>query len=88
MKNGTHTTRAGVLVTGKMLEHWEDMGMSEAEIGERLGISRMGVYKIRKKLGVPVRFRSDKGRARKPEDEKREARNAYMRGYYRRKKEK
>jgi len=74
MQNGTE-------ITGKMLNHWEDMGKSEVEIGELLGITRAHLWKIRKRIGCRVRFRSDKGVLRVDPDEKRERWNAYMSEY-------
>jgi len=74
----------GTLLTSKMLDMWEDMGKSEDDIGRLLGITRQGLWKIRRRMGCPVRFRSDRGVERKSIDEKRANWNKYMRNWRKR----
>ena len=38
--------------------------MSEEKIAQYLGITRKALWKIRKKMGWPQKFRSDKGKPR------------------------
>ena len=78
----SYITRGGIEITGKMLNHYEDMGLSEVEIGKKFNLNRLQLYRIRKKLGFPVRFRSDKGVERVDRETKRKNWNAYMRRYY------
>jgi len=49
-------------ITVKDLEKME--GMSEDSIAFHFGITRMGLYKIRKRLSCPKKHRSDKGKKR------------------------
>ena len=74
--------KSGIEITGKMLNHWEDMGLSESDIALKLGLSRCGLYKIRKRMGCLVRFRSDRGVDRVSPEDRRIRRNEYMRKYY------
>jgi len=74
----------GTLLTSKMLDMWEDMGKSEEGIGKLLGITRQGLWKIRKVMECPVRFRSDRGIERKSIEEKRANWNEYMRNWRKR----
>ena len=57
----------GKEVTADQLDQCEKEGMSEAEIAEYLGSSRMGLWKVRVRLGHPQWRRSDKGKRRVPE---------------------
>lgn len=59
-----YTTRRGAEITCEELEALEDAGLSEEEIARVYGITRQGLWKIRKKLGFRVRFRSDRGKSR------------------------
>lgn len=54
----------GFLITREYLDNLEAFGLSEQEIAMELGISRRGLYKIRKKMGWPQLERSDKGSKR------------------------
>jgi len=74
MKNGTKVTHA-------MLIGWENSMMSEVEISGFLGISRSGLYSIRKNMGWDVRFRSDRGKPRVDPEDKRRRWNEYMKAY-------
>jgi hypothetical protein len=69
------------IVTKKYLNECESIGMSEDEIAKSLGISRVGLWKIRKKIGCMQTVRSDKGKIRVAVEEKIKRRNAYMRQY-------
>lgn len=65
------------------IDYLEQQGKSEAEIAKEIGLSRMGLYNLRKRKSWPKkRGRSDKGRPRKSPEEKREAFNRYQREYY------
>ena len=79
-----YTMSNGTVITGKMLEMWEDMGKSESDIGIVLGISRRGLWKIRVKMGCRTRYRSDRGVDRKSMEEKCANWNAYMRNWRKR----
>ena len=58
--------KTGQVVTKDLLyDLGEDQKMSEAEIALLIGISRMGLYKIRKKMDWQKLNRSDKGQPRK-----------------------
>lgn len=80
----SYKLRSGREITVKMLHHWEDTGHSEKEIAYILGISRYMLYKIRKKMCAPVRFRSDRGKVRVDPEDRRLRWNAYMREYRKR----
>jgi len=79
-----YKTVRGVVITEKMLRHYEDISLGETKISEKLGLSRMGLWKIRKKMGVIRRHRCDKGILRKDPEEIRLARNKYHREYRKR----
>lgn len=53
--------RGGRIVTKSEIDELERSGWSEEDIAYELGISRMSLFKIRKKMGWPQRERSDKG---------------------------
>ena len=63
------------------LDHLESEGKSEQEIADFIGMSRMGLYKLRKRKGWPQKERSDKGKPRKDPESRRLRKNAYMREY-------
>lgn len=75
--------RNGVEITAEELRGYENTGMSEAAIAEKIGVSRMSLYTARKVLKCPVRFRSDRGKERKSLDDRRARKAAYMREYRR-----
>lgn len=56
--------RNGKEVTAEMLDGWEYIGLSEAEIAIKLDISHMGLWKVRRRLGCKQKVRSDKGKRR------------------------
>ena len=57
--------RNGVDVDCALLDRLElSGGHSEVEIAGILGISRMGLWKVRRRLGCPQKVRSDKGKVR------------------------
>jgi biotin operon repressor len=56
--------RNGISVDEWMLDRMERDGMSEEKIAGVLGISRMGLWKVRKRLNCPQKTRSDKGKKR------------------------
>ena len=60
-----YITRSGIEITEGMLRLSEKAGKSEEEIAKEYGITRMGLYKIRKKMDWPDSGRSDKGKRRK-----------------------
>lgn len=66
------------------MDEMEAAGMSESEIAGNYGISRMALWKLRRKMGWPQLSRSDKGKigSRVPEEEQRQKRRAYMRELY------
>lgn len=74
-----YTTRRGAEITCEELEALEDAGLSEEEIARVYGITRQGLWKIRKKLGFRVRFRSDRGKSRVDAEKKRLRWNKYQR---------
>ena len=49
-------------MTQEILDDMELRGMTEEDIAWHFEISRMGLYKKRKRMGWPQRSRSDKGR--------------------------
>ena len=55
-------------------------GLSEQQIADYLGCTRMGLYKYRKRSGIAQEQRSDKGTG-KTMDELKADRNAYMKKY-------
>ena len=74
--------RNGYEVTSEMLDAAELNSLSEDEIADSFEISRMGLWKVRKRLGCPQKVRSDKGKNRVeplPEILAKERRNKYMR---------
>ena len=73
-RNGNEISREGLDILHKS-------GVSEDEIAERLGISRMGLWKVRKKLGWELVGRCDRGIPRKTAEEKRVNWNKYMKQY-------
>ena len=77
-----YTLKNGMIINKHFIRNLEHSGLSEAEIASDLGISRQWLYRIRKRLGIPDRGRSDRGVSRKSDKEKRESRNSYMRGRY------
>ena len=56
--------KTGIIVTGVSLDEFEEVGMSEERISNRLGISRQMLHRIRIKLGCMQKVRSDKGKKR------------------------
>ena len=77
----TYNMKNGFKLTRSYLDELEQQGLSELEIADRLGITRMGLFKIRRKMNWPQRMRSDKGKYRVDPEVQRERRNAYMREY-------
>ena len=73
--------RNGTVVTKVFLK--EHQGKSEVEIAGILGISRNGLWKLRKRMGYPDTGRSDKGVLRVSLEDQKERRNAYHREYNR-----
>lgn len=73
--------RNGKYVDCDLLDSYEDRGLSEQEIAGCLGISRMGLWKVRKRLGCFQKVRSDKGKERKSLVERVEGYRRYMREY-------
>jgi hypothetical protein len=73
--------RNGVEISQELLNAYEVRGFSESAIADELGITRMGLYKVRRKAGWPQAVRSDKGIDRKPLSEKKEGWAYYMREY-------
>jgi hypothetical protein len=73
--------RNGYEIRVEDLNDMELKGMSETQIAEFYEISRMNLYKIRRKMGWKQLSRSDKGVERKSKEEKRKNWNKYMREY-------
>lgn len=77
------------MMTYEYLCELERSGKSEAEIASDIGMSRYGLYKLRKRNGwSKVCGRSDKGKARVDPELSRLKRNAYMREYQRKNRQK
>lgn len=80
----------GKVIHDYILRRYEGEGRSEAEIADIYDISRMGLYKVRVRMGCRDGGRSDIGMLRdgRTIEEKRERINAYHRDYYYRNKSK
>ncbi len=65
LKNGTK-------VDAEYLDNLESCGFSEEKIASILHISRMGLWKVRKRLNCKQKSRSDKGILKKEPKEKKE----------------
>jgi len=60
-----YKTRKGFVLSITILNTLEQAGLSESAIAAKCGLSRMGLYKIRKRMGWQQLERSDKGGLRK-----------------------
>lgn len=75
LKNGKEVNR-------KLLACYEALGFKESEIAFILGITRMGLWKVRQRLNCPQLSRSDRGLYRNGDS--REQRRAKQREYSKR----
>ena len=73
----------GLIISQTELDQLEAAGLSEEEIAFKFKITRMALYKIRKKMDWPIHFRSDKGKkgVRVSLENQRLNRNEYHREY-------
>jgi len=81
-----YKTSKGVEISGQVLVAMKSRGLSESDIACEFNISRMQLYRIRKKNNWLVTNRSTRGQVRVPDNEKRARKNAYMADYYQRNK--
>ena len=80
----TYKLKNGKEITYNLLKEYEYIHkFSEGQIADKLGISRMGLYRIRRKMRWPQVVRSDKDTVRVDPEDARLRKNAYMREYMR-----
>jgi len=70
-----------IMASQEELNKLELSGLSEQKIADKLGCSRMTLYKYRKRNNCLQLMRSDRGTERKAPEEKKANYNAYHRAY-------